>query len=151
MIKSRKAVKYIFLAFLAVLVIILAVNFIIDFVVHDRKWACEQNFETTLPEKLHEDYYASTGPSFHGDGIHYSVYSPKKEIPSDFFADFSDGCNPEYKEEILSWLDEINAPSENRPDFENPCRVKLIQKYENKLYLLYDQTANKFYVIQWTQ
>ena len=60
MSKSRKAVKYIFLAFLAVLVIILAVNFIIDFVVHDREWACEQNFETTLPEKLHEDYYAST-------------------------------------------------------------------------------------------
>lgn len=152
MSKSKKAVKYIFLAFLAVLVTILAVNFIIDFVVHDNKWAYEQTFETTLPEKLHEDYYASSERNFHNDGVKYSVYTPKEEIPSDFFADFSDGCNPEYKEEISSWLDEIDVPSENRPNFENQCRVKLIKKYEeysDKMYLLYDQTTNKLYVVVW--
>jgi len=152
MSRPKKSVKYIMLAILAVLIIVLAVNAVIDFVVHDNKWAYEQTFETTLPEKLHEDYYASSECNFHSDGVKYSVYTPKEEIPSDFFADFSDGCSPEYKEEISSWLDEIDVPSENRPNFENQCRVKLIEKYEeysDKMYLLYDQTTNKLYVVVW--
>lgn len=108
----------------------------------------ETNWEITLPKKMHQDFYTSTEPSVHGDGIKFSVYSSKNGLSKDFLSDFKTESAKDSQEEILAKLAELKVPSEHYPDFEHQCSAKIIEKYSNKLYLIYDAETNKLYVVQ---
>lgn len=135
----------------ACIVLIISASIGINAYNHTSKRLYEINWEITLPKKIHLEFERSTEPSFHGDGLRYTVFSSKNEISKDFLADFTEKDIECFREEIYAYLEMLEIPTENHPDFEHSCCVKKMEMYANKLYLLYDKDNNLLYAVQWMQ
>ena len=92
----------------------------------DYSVALKANWGFSLPLRAGctEIYAADTGPSFHGDGTRYHVFSYKREDPiASMLAWTEEGGATLYhascREAAEEWLDELDIPAELRPDFEN--------------------------------
>lgn len=144
----RKRVLIIAIAACAVLIIGAAIGG--NVYNHTSKRLYEINWGITLPKKIHLEFEFSTEPSFHGDGIRYTVFSSKYALSKEFLADFSEKDTERIQEDINAYLEALGVPPEQYPDFEHCCYKKM-EMYENKLYLLYDGEANLLYAVQWMQ
>ena len=81
-------------------------------------------FSLPLRAGYTEVYTADTGVSFLGDGIRYHVFSYKREEPiaSMFVWTEEEGETRSYVsycKAAETWLDELDVPTEFRPDYEN--------------------------------
>lgn len=139
------------IATVACIILILSASIGVNLYNHTPKRLYEINWDITLPKKLHSEFDLSTEPSFHGDGIHYTIFSSKDELPNEFLADFTQKNIEQIQEDICGYLEMIAVPSAYYPDFEHSYSAKTMEMYENKLYLLYDNDTNLLYVVQWMQ
>ena len=84
----------------------------------------KSNWDISLPIKavLTETYEKDSGASFHGDGVRYHVFSYKYEDYIDLmFAwtpnEHKTNFYPTTREAAEAWLDEIDVPADERPDY----------------------------------
>ena len=115
----------------------------------------EINWGITLPWKarLTEIYEKDSGPSFHGDGVRYHVYSykyedyidlmfawPQTEYPTNFYATTSKAAEV--------WLDEIDVPAEERPNYEKCCSWHKAQEDNSEIIFFWDNELNHLYILE---
>ena len=103
------------------------------------------NWGVSLP-KCTELYSANTGPSFHGDGIRYHVFSVAKGDVDTLFtwreADESTA------DSAAQWLNELDVPHEHRPDFDS-CKLYRQEKSDNSQLLVFlDSEKAILYVVE---
>ena len=115
----------------------------------------EANWGISLPWKarLTEIYEKDAGPSFHGDGVRYHVYSykyedyidlmfawPPTEYPTNYYATTSEAAEV--------WLDEIDVPAEERPDYEKCCSWHKSQDDNSEIIFFWDNDLNHLYIVE---
>ena len=115
----------------------------------------EANWGISLPRKarLTEVYQQDSGTSFHGDGVRYHVFSyihedyidpmfpwSPTESPTNYSANTSEAAE--------AWLDEIDVPNEERPNYENCSSWYKSQEDNSEIILLWDKELNRLYIIE---
>jgi len=141
-----------------VLVIIIVLSAIMFFMwkhLANYNTTLEANWEISIPFKASysETYSKDSGPSFHGDGIRYHIFSYKDhsyveemlEWESDekytiFYGNYSNTVNV--------WLDTIDVPSEYRPDYSECMFWYNSQDDNSEIIILWDKEKGHLYVIE---
>ena len=115
----------------------------------------KSNWDISLPVKavLTEIYEKDSGSSFHGDGVRYHVFSYKYEDYIDLmFAwtpnEHKTNFYPTTREATQAWLDEIDVPSDERPDYSKCCSWSKSQDDNSEIIFLWDNELNKLYIIE---
>ena len=113
------------------------------------------NWGISLPwqARLIEIYEQDSGPSFHGDGVRYHVFSykyedyidlmfawPPTEYPTNHCATTSKAAE--------AWLDEINVPAEQRPDYSKCCSWHKSQEDNSEIIFFWDSERNHLYIVE---
>lgn len=144
------------LSIVLVCVIVLSAGmFLMRNLLSDYNATLEANWGISIPSKSHysEIYSKDDGPSFHGDGIRYHIFSYKDysyvenmfeweadEKETNFYENYSNTVN--------EWLDEIDVPSEYRPDY-SKCLFWYNSKDDNsEIIILWDKDDNSLYVVE---
>ncbi len=117
----------------------------------------EANWGISLPREAQckELYAKDTGPSFHGDGVRYHVFSYKHEDFMEWMLNWrppSHTLGTRYygsaEQAARAWLDEIGVPEGRRPDY-SACDWRYLQKtYHNEALFFLDREQNLLYVIE---
>ena len=114
----------------------------------------KSNWDISLPIKavLTETYEKDSGASFHGDGVRYHVFSYKYEDYIDLmFAwtpnEHKTNFYPTTREATEAWLDEIDVPAEERPDYEKCFSWSKSKDDNREIIFLWDNELNKLYII----
>ncbi len=117
--------------------------------------AIEANWGISLPwqAKMQEVYQKDTGPSFQGDGLRYHVFSYKHEDFIDLmFAWTSNEHETKYYETVSkaaeAWLDEIDVPEEERPDYKRCYSWNRIKEGSDEIIFFWDNEQNRIYVLE---
>lgn len=115
----------------------------------------KSNWGITLPVKaiLTETYEKDSGASFHGDGVRYHVFSYKYEDYIDLmFAwtpnEHKTNFYPTTREAAEVWLDEIDVPSNERPDYSKCCSWSKSQDDNSEIIIFWDNNLNKLYIVE---
>ena len=115
----------------------------------------KSNWDISLPIKavLNEIYEKDSDASFHGDGVRYHVFSYKYEDYIDLmFAwtpnEHKTNFYPTTLEAAQAWLDEIDVPAEERPDYEKCCSWSKSQDDNSEIIFLWDNELNRLYIIE---
>ena len=115
----------------------------------------KSNWDISLPIKavLTETYEKDSGASFHGDGVRYHVFSYKYEDYIDLmFAwtpnEHKTNFYPTTREATEAWLDEIDVPAEERPDYEKCFSWSKSKDDNSEIIFLWDNELNKLYIIE---
>ncbi len=113
------------------------------------------NWGLSLPSSSHytEIYEANSGPSIHGDGIRYHVFSYEKEEPVENMISWQSEeqktkWNGSYSKAVSTWLDQIYVPADQRPDF-SQCKYWYHSKEDSsEIILLWEQDQERLYVVE---
>ncbi len=103
----------------------------------------ELNFGIILPSDFQEEYYIDTGPSFHGDGERYSVFTGNS-----FLTALTEEKNEDLEQTITELVKKLNIPKKEQINFQHKYAwVKITKKDDerNYLYCIYDKEITKFY------
>ena len=116
----------------------------------------EANWGVELPIKARckEVYKADTGPSFHGDGIRYHVFSYRYEDYIDLMFAWSGNLENEtlfyqsYSEASDIWLDELDIPMEQYPDYD-ACFCWYKSEHDNsEIIIFWNPQINRLYIVE---
>lgn len=143
--KEKKAI-IICCVVIAVLVAISAGLYIAGNVYYSSERIYEQTWNIELPDGMKKEFEEKTDNSFHGDGIRYTKYSVKEAENS--LSDFKSEKDATIESAISEYLSTINIASEHQPNWGHNYTWKHIEKYENHLYMIYDQQTNELFVLQ---
>ena len=143
--KSKKVKKWL----LAAAAIVVAGLVIVSGIVPSYSRALEANWGISLPwqARMQEVYEKDSGPSFHGDGVRYHVFSYKYEDYIDLMFAWAFNNADSVGESADSWLDEIQVPEEKRPDYEQ-CYYWHRIKNNNDIIIFWDSEQNLLYVVE---
>lgn len=141
-----------------VLVIIIVVSAIMFFMwkhLTNYNTTLEVNWEISIPSKASysEIYSKDSGPSFHGDGIRYHIFSYKdhsyvKEM-LEWKSDEKDTIYYDnYSNTVNVWLDTIDVPSEYRPDYSECMFWYDSQDDNSEIIILWDKENSYLYVVE---
>lgn len=115
----------------------------------------KSNWDISLPIKavLTETYEKDSGSSFHGDGVRYHIFSYKYEDYIDLmFAwtpnEHKTNFYPTTREAAEAWLDEIDVPAEQRPDYSKCCSWSKSQDDNSEIIIFWDNELNKLYIVE---
>ena len=115
----------------------------------------KSNWDVSLPIKavLTETYEKDSGASFHGDGIQYHVFSYKYEDYIDLmFAwtpnEHKTNFYPTTREAAEAWLDEIDVPADERPDYSKCCSWSKSQDDNSEIIIFWDNELNKLFIVE---
>ena len=115
----------------------------------------KSNWDISLPIKavLTETYEKDSGSSFHGDGVRYHIFSYKYEDYIDLmFAwtpnEHKTNFYPTTREAAEAWLDEIDVPAEQRPDYSKCCSWSKSQDDNSEIIIFWDNVLNKLYIVE---
>ena len=115
----------------------------------------KSNWNISLPIKavLTETYEKDSGASFHGDGVRYHVFSYKYEDYIDLmFAwtpnEHKTNFYPTTREAAEAWLDEIDVPAEQRPDYSKCCSWSKSQDDNSEIIIFWDNELNKLFIVE---
>lgn len=118
--------------------------------------SCMQaNWGFSLPADAHcsQVYQKDEGPSFHGDGIRYHIFSVKEAqaIEEMLVWQSEEGFtryDGSYAEAANKWLNKIDVPSEERPNY-TECAYWYETKDDNsEIILFWDKTQCKLYIVE---
>ena len=141
---------------LVVLVTLISVRTIYKSIVPSYASVLEANWGVELPIKAlcKEVYKADTGPSFHGDGIRYHVFSYRYEDYIDLMFAWSGNLENEtlfyqsYSEASDIWLDELDIPMEQYPDYD-ACFCWYKSEHDNsEITVFWNPEINRLYVVE---
>ena len=141
---------------LVVLVTLISVWTIYKSIVPSYASVLEANWGVELPLKAlcKEVYKADTGPSFHGDGIRYHVFSYRYEDYIDLMFAWSGNLENEtlfyqsYSEASDIWLDELDIPMEQYPDY-NACFCWYKSEHDNsEIIIFWNPEINRLYIVE---
>ena len=115
----------------------------------------KSNWDISLPIKavLTETYEKDSGASFHGDGVRYHVFSYKYEDYIDLmFAwtpnEHKTNFYPTTREAAEVWLDEIDVPADERPDYSKCYSWSKSQDDNSKIIIFWDNELNKLFIVE---
>ena len=115
----------------------------------------KSNWDISLPIKavLNETYEKDSGASFHGDGVRYHVFSYKNEDYIDLmFAwtpnEHKTNFYPTTREATEAWLDEIDVPADERPDYSKCCSWSKSQDDNSEIIIFWDNELNKLFIVE---
>ena len=141
---------------LVVLVTLISVRTIYKSIVPPYASVLEANWGVELPIKAlcKEVYKADTGPSFHGDGIRYHVFSYRYEDYIDLMFAWSGNLENEtlfyqsYSEASDIWLDELDIPEEQYPDYD-ACFCWYKSEHDNsEILIFWNPEINRLYIVE---
>ncbi len=108
----------------------------------------EENWNIELPDDIKEKFDANNQGWF-GDGVRYTIYETKEQ--SAYFNDFESKKNSEIEETFKEVFSELNLSNSEYPDWEHDYVWKQLNRYENRLYMVFDKETNTLFVAQLTQ
>ena len=115
----------------------------------------KSNWDISFPIKavLTETYEKDSGVSFHDDGVRYHVFSYKYEDYIDLmFAwtpnEHKTNFYPTTREAAEAWLDEIDVPADERPDYSKCYSWSKSQDDNSEIIFLCDNESNKLYIVE---
>ena len=141
---------------LAVLVALISVWTIYKSIVPSYSSVLEANWGIELPIKAlcKEVYEADTGPSFHGDGIRYHVFSYRYEDYIDLMFAWSGNMENKtlfyqsYSEAADIWLSELKTPQEQYPDYDD-CFCWYKNAHDNsEIIVFWNPEINRLYIVE---
>lgn len=108
----------------------------------------EANWDLSLPGGYRQVYETDTGPSPHGDGIRYHVFS----YPADTEGFPLWSADPaKYAPIAQGYLDTLAVPEAERTEF-SQCACYFQQRDDNsRLYLFWEEGSGKLYIVEWFQ
>jgi len=141
---------------LAILITLISVWAIYRSIVPTYSSVLEANWGIELPVKAlcKEVYEEDTGPSFHGDGIRYHVFSYRYEDYIDLMFAWSGNENKNtlyyqsYSEAADIWLGELGIPSEQYPDYD-ACFCWYKNAHDNsEMIIFWNPQINRLYIVE---
>ena len=141
---------------LVVLVTLISVWTIYKSIVPSYASVLEANWGVELPIKAlcKEVYKADTGPSFHGDGIRYHVFTYRYEDYIDLMFAWSGNLESEtlfyqsYSEASDIWLDELDIPMEQYPDYD-ACFCWYKSEHDNsEIIIFWNPEISRLYIVE---
>lgn len=110
-------------------------------------------FHMPIKSRCVEIYENDTGDSFHGDGNRYHVFSYKNEdgIKAMFTwssAEKETAYHFCYSEAVNKWLDEINVPDEQYPNFSQCLWWYDKQEDNSEIIVMWDSQEKKVYIVE---
>ena len=139
-----------------IIVIIIAIGLVLAWNhFTDYSTTIKANWGFSLPSKAHysEVYSKDSGASFLGDGIRYHIFTYKEEKPVNEMFDWRDSeektiFNASYQEAITEWLNSIDVPSEEFPDY-SECLYWYESKDDNsEIVVLWDASSRRIYIVE---
>lgn len=113
------------------------------------------NWGFSLPRESHylNTYSHSSGASFTGDGIRYHVFSCENIDPIDkMFAwqltEQETNYYSSYSTAVDEWLDKINVPPRDRPDYGDCSYWYQSQDDGSEIIIFWDIDQGKLYVVE---
>lgn len=114
-----------------------------------------ENWGIKIPATAHcrQIYEMDSGPSFHGDGIRYHIFSYKNEDDiKDMLAWRSDEgitiFNQSYSEAVNAWLDRITVSYSHRPNYNECCYWYQTKDDNSEVLVLWDKSQSKLYIVE---
>ncbi len=141
---------------LAIFVALISVWAIYRSIVPSYSSVLEVNWGIELPVKAlcKEVYREDTGPSFHGDGIRYHVFSYRYEDYIDLMFAWSGNLEnrtlfyQSYSEAADIWLGELGIPQEQYPDYD-ACFCWYRNADDNsELIIFWNPEINRLYIVE---
>lgn len=144
------------LSIVLVCIIVLSVGMLLMWKHHTNyNTTLEANWEISIPSKARysEIYSKDSGPSFHGDGIRYHIFSYKDHS---YVGEMLDWESDEketlyygnYSNTVNVWLDTIDVPSEYRPDCSECLFWYNSQDDNSEIIILWDKGNNALYLME---
>lgn len=113
-----------------------------------------RNWGIKLPVGYSETYEATSGPSFHGDGTRYHVFSADDPDDLKDLVDWITVGELDAEEaeafiaEVDGWLEGIQVPQDERPDYSN-CGFWQTEKNDHsQLVLFFSDATELLYVVE---
>lgn len=141
---------------LLIIVVLISVWTIYRSIVPSYSSVLEANWGFELPVKAlcKEVYSEDTGPSFHGDGIRYHVFSYRYEDYIDLMFAWSGNLEnrtlfyQSYSDAADMWLGELGIPQEQYPDYD-ACFCWYKNAHDNSEIIVYwNSEINRLYMVE---
>ena len=150
---------------LMIVVVLVSIWMIYRAIVPSYSSVLEANWGIKLPINAFckEVFEADTGPSFHGDGIRYHVFSYKNSAAIEQMLPWSDkdgntlawsqiqGEEKRYQtyyEAADLWLDELEIPQEQYPDYD-ACFCWYKNAHDNsEIIVFWNPEINRLYIVE---
>ena len=141
---------------LLIIVVLISVWTIYRSIVPSYSSVLEANWGFKLPVKAlcKEVYSEDTGPSFHGDGIRYHVFSYRYEDYIDLMFAWSGNLEnrtlfyQSYSDAADMWLGELGIPQEQYPDYD-ACFCWYKNAHDNsEIIIFWNPEINRLYIIE---
>ena len=150
---------------LLIVIVLVSVWTIYRAIVPSYSSVLEANWGIQLPVKAlcKEVYEADTGPSFHGDGLRYHVFSYKNSAAIEQMVPWSDevgntlawsqiqGQEKEYQthtEAADIWLGELDIPAEYYPDYDACFRWYKAEHDNSEMIIFRNPEINRLYIVE---
>ena len=118
--------------------------------VMEANWGIELPVTALCKEVYRED----TGPSFHGDGIRYHVFSYRYEDYIDLMFAWSGNLEnrtlfyQSYSDAADMWLGELGIPQEQYPDYD-ACFCWYKNEHDNsEIIIFWNPEINRLYIVE---
>lgn len=115
----------------------------------------DANWSFSLPKdaKCEEVYEKDAGLSFHGDGVRYHVFSYQNEEPIEALFEWSETESDTlfaggYSNAAEAWLDEIEVPQEERPEYESCVYWYASQADNSEIIIFWDDVRERIYIVE---
>lgn len=113
----------------------------------DAGTAIRVNWNLPLPAKAEQLYYADSGPSFHGDGVYYTVLEFPDGDGLEGLAAWNEP-SADAAAEVETILAEITVAEEWKPDF-SCCRYWYDRKADqSRVYVFYEEAEHVLYIVE---
>ena len=114
-----------------------------------------QNWGISLPRecRYREIYSKDTGPSFHGDGIRYHVFSCRNGEPVEQMDVWQEAEGKTvfartYTDALGQWLDALSVPAAFRPDGSACVYLYAVRHDHSELLMLWNRDTRSIYVAE---
>ncbi len=110
------------------------------------------NWALELPLNYSELYSEDSGPGFHGDGIRYHIFQYQNTEKTDTLLSWSEEgqsrIGKSFRITAQGWLDELNVPTEFRPNYDNCVYYYAIQNDCSEIIIFYEAETCRLYVLE---
>ena len=140
---------------LVIMIVLVAAWVIYRAIVPSYASVLEANWGVELPAKAlcKEVYEEDAGPSFHGDGVRYHVFSYRYEDYIDLMFTWRHTESntlhyASYSEAADIWLETLNIPEEKYPDYDNCLYWYKAEDDNSEMIIFWNPEINRLYIVE---